>query len=134
MSKQLATAVHITQDGIVHTFLPGSTPPKWARDIITNPKAWGDDDGSADPEAAPETEAAPSAEDTASPQPEVEASPADAPAAEKPQVDIPPKAGRGSSATAWRAYADAQGFDSDEDATREEIIATLDANGIPTEK
>lgn len=45
---------------------------------------------------------------------------------------IPPKSGKGSNVDAWRAYAAALGFEADEDATKAEIIATLEAEGIPT--
>lgn len=106
MSKTLATAVHLTEEGIVHTFLPGSTPPKWAADRITNPNAW-------------------SAE---------EESPA--PLHEAPAVTthgVPPRSGKGSGIQAWRAYADANGFETDDDIGRDEIIAALKADGIPTE-
>lgn len=49
MSKTLATAIHLTDDsGVVHSFLPGTTPPKWALHRIDNPKAWGEDAPDAD--------------------------------------------------------------------------------------
>src|SRR3546814_790550 len=41
MSRKLATAVHLTREGVVHSFLPGDTPPEWAVSLIDNPKAWG---------------------------------------------------------------------------------------------
>ena len=44
----------------------------------------------------------------------------------------PPKAGAGSSADAWAAYADGK-VDVPDDAKRDEIIAALDAAGIATE-
>jgi hypothetical protein len=44
----------------------------------------------------------------------------------------PPKTGRGSSRDAWAAYAGAHEFEVEEGATREDIIAGLDAAGIPT--
>lgn len=112
MSKTLATAVHITDEsGIVHSFLPGTKPPKWAREKITNPKAWAE-------ESSDETVEEPAE------QPD---------AGEEPSGSIPPKSGRGSSAEAWRAYAESNDFDVDDDVSRDDIIAALAANGIPTE-
>jgi len=46
---------------------------------------------------------------------------------------IPPKSGRGSSRDAWAAYAEANGIDVDADATKDDIIAALDAEGVATE-
>ena len=46
MAKQLARTVHGLRDpesGKVVSFEAGSTPPKWAADLISNPAAWGDD-------------------------------------------------------------------------------------------
>jgi hypothetical protein len=45
----------------------------------------------------------------------------------------PPKAGKGSSADAWVAYAQDNGVDVDADAKRDDIIAALEAAGVPTE-
>lgn len=119
MSKTLATAVHLTDEsGIVHSFLPGATPPKWARKLITNPKAWAASD-------EPDTDEVDEA-------PETPETPADAP--EQPEtpaeVEIPKK---NASTDAWRAYADAKGFETDDDIKRDEIIAALQADGIPVE-
>jgi hypothetical protein len=44
----------------------------------------------------------------------------------------PPKAGQGSSKAAWEKYATDRGVHVDEDATRDSIIAALDAAGVPT--
>lgn len=105
MSKTLATAIHLTDDsGVVHSFLPGTKPPKWARDLIDNPKAWAaEEDGPTTDDAEP------------------------LPAATS---DIPAK---NASTQAWRDYADTKGFETDDDISRTEIIAALAANGIPTE-
>jgi hypothetical protein len=46
---------------------------------------------------------------------------------------IPPKSGRGSGAKAWASYAQANGLDVDEDASKDDIIAALEAAGVPTE-
>lgn len=45
----------------------------------------------------------------------------------------PPKAGKGSSKEAWVEYATAHGVELDPEATRDAIIAALEAAGIPTE-
>lgn len=45
---------------------------------------------------------------------------------------IPRKAGKGSSLEAWQKYAKANDFEVG-DASRDEIIAALEADGIPTE-
>lgn len=50
-----------------------------------------------------------------------------------PAGGIPPKAGPGSSKTAWLAYAAGHGVDVDGESTRDDIIAALDAAGIATE-
>lgn len=46
---------------------------------------------------------------------------------------IPPKKGRGASRDAWAAYAAANDVETAEDASRDDIIAALDAAGVPTE-
>lgn len=44
----------------------------------------------------------------------------------------PPRAGAGSSKDKWVAYAEANGVTVDEDATRDDIIAAVEAAGVPT--
>lgn len=108
--------------------LPPGPVPEWAVPLITNPKvivpgsvvepeevplvAAGEDLGS-EPEQEPVTEADPESE------PE--------------EVPIPPKGGRGGSASKWAEYALSKGFEVDEDATAAEIRESLEAEGIPTE-
>lgn len=46
---------------------------------------------------------------------------------------IPPKSGRGSGAKAWVGYAQANGLDVDENASKDDIITALEAAGVPTE-
>lgn len=48
------------------------------------------------------------------------------------EIEIPARGGAGSGAGAWAAYAKAKGFDVPADASREEIIEALEAEGIPT--
>lgn len=49
------------------------------------------------------------------------------------QPDIPAKTGPKATASAWVAYATAQGCEIEDGATRKEIIAALEAENIPTE-
>lgn len=117
MSKKLATAVHLTDDsGVVHSFLPGQTVPKWARKRITNPKAWAADDEATDDTSIDE---AGSEDDDQSTDDQSDAS------------EIPSKA---ASTAAWAEYADKNGFEVEEGTSRKDIIAALEANGIPTSK
>lgn len=161
MSKSLATAVHLTDDsGVAHSFLPGTRPPKWARALITNPKAWStDDDGTPDStdaddaaaEQARADEAARAAADAASAQAQADADAAAAAEAEAEAaraaavadagtadaaatadvVEVPAK---NASTKVWAAYASAKGFDVDDDVSRSDIITVLQANKIPTER
>lgn len=161
MAKTLAAAVHLTDDsGITHTFLPGSTPPKWARKRIDNPKAWSEDDGAPEPtdaddaaaEQARADEAARAAADAASQEAAAAAAAeqerADAAAAEAAAAvekagtadaaaaivdDVPIPAGNASTKV-WAEYASKKGFDVDPDVSRGDIITTLKANGVPTER
>jgi hypothetical protein len=118
MAKTLATAVHLTDEsGIVHSFLPGQTPPKWARPLITNPKAWSVDDADEVPDGTVVDETP----DTA---------PDESIHGEAGDSEVPKK---NASTADWRAYADKHGFETDDDIKRDEIIAALTAAGIPTE-
>lgn len=54
-------------------------------------------------------------------------------AAEAASDGPPPKAGRGSGKEAWAAYAEAKDVEFDADASRDEIIAAVEAAGVPTE-
>jgi hypothetical protein len=45
----------------------------------------------------------------------------------------PPKAGAGSSAEAWSKFAASKGVDVPADAKRDDVIAALEAAGVPTE-
>jgi len=46
---------------------------------------------------------------------------------------VPPKGGPGSAKDAWAAYAASKGVEVGADTTREDIIAALEAAGVPTE-
>jgi len=54
-------------------------------------------------------------------------------ASAKGQDGPPPKGGAGSGAPAWRAYAAKKGVEVAEDASREDVVAALEAAGVPTE-
>ncbi|MGW2708070.1 hypothetical protein ACWC4J_03605 [Streptomyces sp. NPDC001356] len=45
-------------------------------------------------------------------------------------VEAPPRSGRGSGVDAWRAYAEANGYDTDDDMSRDDVIALLERNGV----
>lgn len=110
LPRRLRLTVYVADDaGDVHGFGPGQEVPDWAAAQIVNPDAWAD--APADGGGSPEV-----------PIPPAPAVPA----------DPPPKAGRGSSAAAWRAYA-AGRVDVTEGMGRDDIIAALDAAGIRTE-
>ena len=47
--------------------------------------------------------------------------------------DVPTRSGAGSGREAWVAYAEQSGVTFEDDATRDEIVAALDAAGVPTE-
>lgn len=103
---RLAGTVHVFDaDGTAYVFGPDSEVPGWAAKLITNPKAWGE-------EAAEEETV-----DTGTPG----ATPA-----------IPSRGGAGSGVAAWVEYAKASGYELDADLTRDEIIAALEAEGVPT--
>lgn len=106
--RKLAYTVSVQDDdGDMHSFGPSDTVPAWAQKAITNPGAWEDGESNADAGAGP-------------------AAAGDTPA-------IPPKGGAGSAAENWRGYARSQGVDVAEDATREDVVAALEAAGIATE-
>lgn len=71
----------------------------------------------------------------AQPEPPAPVSGDESPAAESEQLEVaaPPKAGPGSSAEAWRVYAAGLGVDVADDASRDDVIAALEAAGKPTE-
>ena len=79
-------------------FVPGDEVPDWAAALITNPNCWVDGE-------------LPKGKDSG-------------PAADG---DAPPRAGKGSGRAEWAAYAESVGVQVDDDATRDEIIAAVDA-------
>ena len=124
---KLATYVHVADEhDQMHVFGPDDTVPAWAAKKITNPGAWV---GGKVPSAVedPQAEAARLRARLA----ELEAGAAgggDEPSQDGP----PPKGGAGSGAPAWRDYAERNGVEVPADASREDVIAALDAAGVRT--
>lgn len=114
--RTLVSSVWVERGGEATCFLAGSTPPAWAVALITNPKVWAE-------AGIPVEESAPEATGAVEGEPETVAE----------VVGIPPKAGPGSSASAWAAYALAQGFTVEDDAKASEIREALAEAGIPVE-
>lgn len=123
------------------SFAVGDKPPKWAKDTITNPAAW---EAKASPKPArggrsrkaaeaPDTDAQEPADTEAEDQGVADASePQDgsgdpAEDGDGAQVPEPPRAGKGSGTQAWQDYADLLGIEYDEDASRDDLIALVDA-------
>lgn len=98
MGKQLAATVHVMNPdtGLNEIFLAGSTPPKWAADLITNPGAW-------------QTEEQQGAVSEDGP---------------------PPRSGSGSGRARWVEFAESQGVEVDDEATKDDIISLLEASGV----
>lgn len=126
MSKTLNTFVTVHDaDGQAHTFAPNEKVPKWARESITNPNVWASGDSADEPEPTPEPTPEPALVPEPEPTPEA--------------LVIPPKAGRGSNADAWRDYAGKAAeraglkIEFDDDAKRDDIITALEEAQIPTE-
>lgn len=98
-------SVHLTDpNGEAICIAPGADIPAWAAKLITNPLVLGGE--SSDPD---EDES----DDDGTGRP-------------------PPKSGKGGGVRAWRAYAAANGVDGD-GLDVDEIVASLEAVGVPTE-
>lgn len=111
MAPKLKAHVHAVPDeeGVLHSFGPDDDVPAWAQALITNPNAWADppaDLGAVDAGAGSSGSAAPGA-----PEP-------------------PPRGGAGSGRDAWAAFAASHRFEVPEDASRDDIIASLEEAGI----
>jgi hypothetical protein len=123
-------------DGRVHHTLPGDVFPEWASDKVTNPDVIGDQ--FLDPESRKSRFDEELAELRHRHGIDEDGKPAvhaghdeDEPSAHRAEGGPPPKTGRGSSIDAWRDYALDQEIDVQEDWTREQIIAELEAAGKP---
>ncbi|MGW1998147.1 hypothetical protein [Embleya sp. NPDC001921] len=101
MGKQFTAFVHVDNgDGKSQVFSPGDPMPEWAEEHVKNPKVWSDDGKSPAVQAA-------------------------GPAGDGPVE--PPRSGPGSGKSAWAEYASARGVTVADDASREDIIAAVDA-------
>lgn len=101
MGRRLNATVYLQdEEGVVRGFGPGDIVPDWVAEQITNPDVWVDDD------------------------------PASPTAVEDDGDDTgpPPKTGKGSGVQAWREYAGTIGVAVPEDATRDDIIAAVEAH------
>ena len=123
MTRRLARHVHVrNESGVFHVFGPDDDVPSWAEDKISNPAAW------ADGASLPSAPSAPARPDPAPRRTEVQTTP-EAQAAE--QSGPPPQAGRGSSTSAWRAYAERHGVQVAPDADHADIITAVRDKGVP---
>lgn len=153
MRYRLNTYVHAVEldgnsrrTGREATFGPGDTLPDWALTSISNPDVW---DGQAPPRPAkPEPVATPGPAADQSEVARLRARVAELEAAAAPSADqtpggddgsepasatvIPPRGGPGSGAPEWRDYARSRGVEVGDDASRDDVIAALEAAGKPT--
>jgi len=143
MSKLITTVHVVDKHGDNHIFSPGDNVPKWAKEKITNRKAWAeetDEDAAATAaaeKAQADAKAAQAAADAAEAGKQAEAAKA---AAGGSKLSIPAKGGPKATAEAWAAYAvqeiAARGLNIEipADATRTDIIEALEGASIPTEE
>ncbi len=95
-------AVHLNDNGQLHTFLPGDDVPDWAAKQIKNPLAWG--------------------EPVAEPEKPVTVDSSDGP---------PRQGGAGATRQRWADYATDRGVEVQEDWKREDIIEACEKAGVP---
>lgn len=122
---KLRTYVHI--DG--RAYGPEDTVPAAVAAKISNPDVW---DGPAPARAGSGIAAQPGAGGVL-PVTLQEKSGSGAHPAADAGSDVPPKGGAGSGKDAWAAYAAKHDVKVADDATRDDIVAALDAAGVPTE-
>lgn len=110
MTRRLNTFVLVhNSDGVTSkAYGPDDVIPAEVAKLITNPKVWAD---------GPPAESVTEATTTAPPAPEV-----------PPVTEAPPRAGKGSSAPAWLAYATHLGLTVPDGASKAAIIALVDAH------
>ncbi|MEG9248012.1 hypothetical protein V6S67_07935 [Arthrobacter sp. Soc17.1.1.1] len=140
MTGKLNTFVHVHRDGESKAFGPDDTIPGWAAKLVTNPAVWATPPAEAQEEptgsgaGGSDTGAGDTGGSTGSSDGSGTGSGDDESGTQGPsEVPIPPKGGKGSSATAWAAYAASKGFEVDADAKASDIIDALAEAGIPTE-
>lgn len=104
----LNTYVHVRDEhGVNHVFGPEDKVPGWAVSQITNTAVW---DGSA-PKGAPLSSGST--------------------AGTSGDVTEPPRSGTGSGVKAWKTYAESKGITVPDDATRDDVIALVEASTAP---
>lgn len=113
----LARTVWVERGGERVCLRAGTTPPVWATELVTNPAAYAETEMDGEEPT-----------DTAEPGAKAAETQSDL-----DEAKIPPKAGRGSSAAAWAAYAKSHGFEVEEDAKASEIRDALVEAGVPVE-
>jgi len=134
---RLNTTVHVYDGADTIVYLPGQEVPQKHREQITAPGVWEDGPEDPEPTTAPEPTPEPAPEPIQEPEPTPE--PVAEPEPMPEALVIPPKAGRGSSADAWRDYAGKAAeraglkIEFDDDAKRDDIITALEEAKIPTE-
>lgn len=95
------------EQGVIHSFGPGSEIPAWAAKLITNPAVWEGGAGSV-------------------------ADPAGDGGQQSGGAEPPPRAGKGSGEDKWRAYAAEKGVELPAAVeSRDDVIEFLEAAGIP---
>lgn len=104
MGRQLRSTVVIGEK----SYLAGSEPPADVAKLITNPDAW---DGEPEPVKAPRRRAARSGGGSGG-----------------QSSEEPPRGGEGSGVEEWRAHAEKLDIEVPEDATRDDIVALVDAH------
>ena len=124
-------AVRHPDGGEIRVFGPKDTVPEWAARQITNESAWSDGKAPYSDESPP----GPTPDDLADVTRERDAALAELAAfkAGSGPSGVPPKGGPGSGKDAWVAYAAEHDVEVPADATREDIVAALDAADVPTE-
>lgn len=117
MARRLTgyTAVR-DDDGITHSFGPGSDVPDWAAKRITNPKLWDGDEATDSDDGGDPAGAGDGGGDGGKNLPEP-----------------PPKGGKGSGEDKWREYAAAAGVDVSDAQDRDDIITLLELAEVRTE-
>jgi hypothetical protein len=119
-------------DGVTHSFGPDSDVPEWAAKRITNPKLWeGDRDDDSDDSDDPGTAGGSDPADDGAGSGQGSTDGGDG---GQNLPEPPPKGGKGSGLEEWLIYASYfPQVSLPEDASREDVIDALDAEGIRTE-
>lgn len=129
MGKKLAYTFHLDDpDGNPQVLLKGTDAPDWAQKALKGHSGPYEDDGSDTPDeepVGPTEDVRP--EGTAS-----EVTPVGTQGAGA-VGNPPPKAGPGASKKAWQDYAAANGVDTADAESRDDVIDAVNRAGVPTE-